>query len=228
SIAGFVLGAGLVVLLQTIMTEANFLSWGWRVPFILAAPLGLIGLYLRHAAEETPAFTQQLEKLNAEDRDALTSHPNVSFSEIFKNYRKPLMICVGMVLVTNITYYMLLTYMPTYLTGNLGYAEGHGVMIIIAVMIGMLFVQPIIGLTSDRIGRKPFFIIGCVGLLVCAWPAMRMIGSDQPGLIFLGLLLLAIALNCMIGVMAATLPALFPARIRYSALAGSFNIAIIV
>ncbi len=63
SIAGFVLGAGLVVFLSTMVGEDAFLDWGWRIPFYLAAPLGLIGLYLRHAAEETPAFTQQLAAL---------------------------------------------------------------------------------------------------------------------------------------------------------------------
>ncbi|AHV92687.1 sugar (and other) transporter family protein [Bordetella holmesii 30539] len=65
SIAGFVLGAGLVVLLQTLLGEGAFLEWGWRLPFFVAGPLGLLGLYLRHAAEETPAFTQQLEKNGA-------------------------------------------------------------------------------------------------------------------------------------------------------------------
>ncbi|KFL25744.1 glycine/betaine ABC transporter, partial [Devosia riboflavina] len=222
SIAGFVLGAGFVVLLQTVLTEADFLSWGWRLPFLVAAPLGLIGLYLRHAAEETPAFTQQLERLEQEDKSALQDRPAVPFAEIFTKYRKALLVCIGLVLVTNITYYMLLTYMPTYLSSSLGYEESHGVMIIIAVMIGMLFVQPLIGLTSDRIGRRPFILIGSVGLFVVAVPAFLMIISDRPALIFLGLLFLAVALNCMIGVMAATLPALFPARIRYSALASSF------
>ncbi|MGK9086231.1 glycine betaine/L-proline transporter ProP [Brucella intermedia] len=227
SIAGFVLGAGFVVLLQTLLSEGAFLSWGWRVPFLVAAPLGLIGLYLRHAAEETPAFTQQLERLEQEDKSALQERPRVPFIEILTRYRKSLLVCIGMVLVTNITYYMLLTYLPTYLTSNLGYSEDHGVMIIIAVMIGMLFVQPLIGLTSDRIGRRPFILIGSIGLFAVAIPAFMLIASDEPAQIFVGLLLLAIALNCMIGVMAATLPALFPARIRYSALASSFNIAII-
>lgn len=227
SIAGFVLGAGFVVLLQTFLSEAAFLSWGWRVPFLVAAPLGLIGLYLRHAAEETPAFTQQLERLEQEDKSALQERPTVPFTEIFTKYRRSLLVCIGMVLVTNITYYMLLTYMPTYLSSNLGYSENHGVMIIIAVMIGMLFVQPLIGFTSDRIGRRPFILIGSIALFVVAIPAFLMIASNETAQIFLGLLLLAIALNCMIGVMAATLPALFPARIRYSALASSFNIAII-
>ncbi len=228
SIAGFVLGAGLVVLLQTILQEPTFLEWGWRVPFFVAGPLGLLGLYLRHAAEETPAFTQQLEKMEKEDKDAIKERPGVSFREIFSKYRKALLISIGMVLVTNITYYMLLTYMPTYLSSSLGYTEEHGVLIIVVVMIGMLFVQPVVGFFSDKIGRKPFLRIGSIGLLLLAIPSYHFIGSDNTGLIFLGLLFIAIVLNCMTGVMASTLPALFPTRIRYSALASSFNVAIIV
>ncbi|QDQ86395.1 glycine betaine/L-proline transporter ProP [Alcaligenaceae bacterium SJ-26] len=228
SIAGFVMGAGLVVLLQTILGEARFLDWGWRVPFFVAGPLGLLGLYLRHAAEETPAFTQQLERMEQGDRDAIKERPGVSFREIFTRYRKALLVCIGMVLVTNITYYMLLTYLPTYLSSSLGYSEAHGVLIIIVVMIGMLFVQPVVGFVSDKIGRKPFLLIGSVGLFFLALPAFKMIGTDNTGMIFLGLLVLAVLLNCLTGVMASTLPALFPTRIRYSALASSFNIAIIL
>ncbi|MCZ8398350.1 glycine betaine/L-proline transporter ProP [Achromobacter ruhlandii] len=228
SIAGFVLGAGMVLMLQAAMSEAAFLDWGWRAPFFIAGPLGLLGLYLRHAAEETPAFTQQLEKMEQDDRDAVQERPKVSVREIFAKYRKALLVCIGMVLTTNITYYMLLTYMPTYLSGSLHYPEQHGVLIVVVVMVGMLFVQPGVGFVSDKIGRKPFFISGCLGLMVVAIPSFLLLGSDNIGLIFLGLLLIAIVLNCMIGVMAATLPALFPTRIRYSALAASFNVAIII
>ena len=228
SIAGFVLGAGLVVLLQTLLGDDSFLEWGWRAPFFIAGPLGLLGLYLRHAAEETPAFTQQLEKMEQADRDAIQERPTVSFREIFSTYRRSLLVCIGMVLATNITYYMLLTYMPTYLSTSLGYAEDHGVLIIVVVMIGMLFVQPIVGFFSDKFGRKPFLLIGSIGLLAIAIPAFKLIGQDNIGLIFLGLLLIAVFLNFLIGVMASTLPALFPTRIRYSALASSFNIAIII
>lgn len=228
SIAGFVLGAGLVVFLSAVVGEESFLDWGWRIPFFLAAPLGLIGLYLRHAAEETPAFAQQIERMEKEDREAIEDRPIVSFREIVREYWKSLSVCIGMVLVTNITYYMLLTYMPTYLSQSLGYSEDHGVLIIIVVMIGMLFVQPVVGFLSDRFGRRPFLLTGSAGLLLFSIPAFHLIASGKIAAIFTGLLVLAVLLNCMTGVMASTLPALFPARIRYSALAMAFNISIIV
>lgn len=136
--------------------------------------------------------------------------------------------CVGIVISTNVTYYMLLTYMPSYLSHNLHYSEDHGVLIIIAIMIGMLFVQPVIGLTSDRIGRKPFIIGGSIGLLALAIPCFILINSNVIGLIFVGLLVLAVLLNSFTGVMASILPAMFPTHIRYSALAISFNISVLI
>lgn len=228
SIAGFVLGAGLVVLISTIVGEDNFLEWGWRLPFFLALPLGIIGLYLRHALEETPAFQQHVEKLEAGDRQGLQEGPKISFKEIATKHWRALLVCVGMVISTNVTYYMLLTYMPSYLSHNLHYSEDHGVLIIIAIMVGMLFVQPVIGLLSDRFGRRPFILVGSVLLFFCSIPAFIMINSNVIGLIFAGLLLLAVILNCFIGVMASSLPAMFPTHIRYSALASAFNISVLV
>ncbi|KAK89340.1 proline porter II domain protein [Bordetella holmesii CDC-H635-BH] len=115
----------------------------------------------------------------------MQDRPTISFREIFSKYRRALLISIGMVLVTNITYYMLLTYMPTYLSNSLGYSESHGVLIIVVVMIGMLFVQPVVGFMSDKVGRRPFLLIGSIGVLVLAIPSFGMIASDNIGLIFL-------------------------------------------
>lgn len=228
SIAGFVLGAGVVVLISSVLGEAEFESWGWRLPFFLALPLGLIGLYLRHALEETPAFQQHVDKLEQGDREGLTHGPKVSFKEIATKHWRSLLTCIGIVAATNVTYYMLLTYMPSYLSHNLHYSENSGVLIIIAIMVGMLFVQPFIGFVSDKIGRKPFIIAGSIGLLFLAIPAFMLITSGKTGLIFAGLLILAVILNFFIGVMASTLPAMFPTHLRYSALASAFNVSVLI
>lgn len=224
SIAGFLFGAGIVVLLSSLLGDEMFHQWGWRIPFFLALPLGIIGLYLRHALEETPAFQQHLENENQKEIKA----PSLSAKEVMSKYGKSVLICTGLVIVTNVTYYMLLTYMPSYLSHNLNYSIDHGVLIIIAIMIGMLFVQPLIGFLSDKIGRRPFIIGGSIGLMILAYPAFIMINSNMIGFIFLGLLILAVLLNCFIGVMASILPAIFPTNVRYSALAISFNISVLV
>lgn len=228
SIAGFVMGAGVVVLISSVVGEQNFLDWGWRIPFFLALPLGIIGLYLRHALEETPAFQQHVDTMEQGDREGLQDGPKVSFKEIATKHWRSLLTCIGLVISTNVTYYMLLTYMPSYLSHNLHYSEDHGVLIIIAIMVGMLFVQPVIGMLSDRFGRRPFILIGSVALFALAIPAFIMINSNVIGLIFAGLLLLAVVLNCFIGVMASSLPAMFPTHIRFSALASAFNISVLV
>ena len=228
SIAGFVLGAGVVVLISTTLGEAKFEEWGWRLPFFLALPLGMIGLYLRHALEETPAFQQHVEKLEQGDREGLAGGPKVSFKEVATKHWRSLMTCIGVVAVTNVTYYMLLTYMPSYLSHNLHYSENRGVLIIIAIMVGMLFVQPLIGFVSDKIGRKPFIVVGSIGLFILAIPAFMLINSGKIGLIFAGLLMLAVLLNFFIGVMASTLPAMFPTHLRYSALAAAFNVSVLI
>ena len=225
---GLLLSTGLVSLISQLTTDEQFLSWGWRIPFFLALPLGIIGLYLRHALEETPAFQQHVDKMEQGDREGLQDGPKVSFKEIATKHWRSLLTCIGLVISTNVTYYMLLTYMPSYLSHNLHYSEDHGVLIIIAIMVGMLFVQPVIGMLSDRFGRRPFILIGSVALFGLSIPAFIMINSNVLGLIFAGLLLLAVVLNCFIGVMASSLPAMFPTHIRFSALASAFNISVLI
>ncbi|MEJ8677817.1 glycine betaine/L-proline transporter ProP [Plesiomonas shigelloides] len=226
SIAGFVLGAGVVVVLSSVLGEQRFMAWGWRLPFFLALPLGVIGLYLRHALEETPAFQKHCE--NLQQHSAADAPQPVSFAEIARGHWRSLLSCVGLVIATNVTYYMLLTYMPSYLSHNLHYPEDHGILIIIVVMLGMLFVQPVIGLLSDRFGRRPFVIGGSIGLLLLAVPCFMLITSGSLVLIFAGLLVLAVLLNAFTGVMASSLPAMFPTKIRYSALAIAFNISVLI
>lgn len=228
SIVGFVLGAGIVVLISAVVSETQFMEWGWRIPFFIALPLGVLGLYLRHALEETPAFQQHVDKLEQADRQGLQDGPQFSFRDIASKHWKSLLACIGLVISTNVTYYILLTYMPSYLSHNLHYSEDHGVLIIIAIMLGMLFVQPVMGMLSDRFGRRPFVIIGSIALLILAYPSFLLINSGQLSLIFAGLLMLAVILNCFTGVMASSLPAMFPTHIRYSALASAFNISILV
>lgn len=224
STAGFLLGAGFVTVITHFLGEDTMLDWGWRIPFLLAGPLGLIGLYLRSNIDETPAFEKHQEQRDKEDEEHGIS--KISFKHILLHHWKPLFICIGLVIVCNVTYYMLLTYMPSYLNHTLHYDESHGLILIIVIMICMLFIQPFVGLLSDKTGRRPIMMVASIGLLILSYPAFKLILNGETTHIFAGLMVIGILLSLLMGTMASTLPALFPTSIRYSALAISFNISV--
>lgn len=166
SLVGFVCGAGIVVLLSTMLGHESFNEWGWRIPFFLALPLGFVGLYLRNALEETPAFQKHVESLEEGSKQGLSEGPSVPFKEVARKHWRNLISCIGIVITTNVAYYMLLTYVPSYLTHDLHYSEDRGVLIIVVIMLAMLFVQPVMGLLSDKFGRRPFIIIGSIAMVL--------------------------------------------------------------
>ncbi|MCX7521614.1 glycine betaine/L-proline transporter ProP [Microbacterium sp. STN6] len=222
TLAGYVLGAGLVTILNAAMPPDTLLSWGWRIPFLVAGPLGVIGLYMRLKLEETPAFQKQQEQ--ASERESAKTPMLRLFAE---NWRA-LLVYVGLVLVFNVCDYMLLTYMPTYLTDTFGRSPTHGLLLIIVVMILMMCVITFGGRLSDLFGRKPVLMGGCIGFLVLSWPALKLVQSDNVWLSFAGLLLLGLVLVTFTSTMPSTLPALFPTVIRYGALSIAFNVSVSV
>ncbi|MEH3117796.1 MAG: glycine betaine/L-proline transporter ProP [Methylorubrum populi] len=220
TLGGYIAGAATVTALQFALSEADMLSWGWRIPFLIAGPLGLLGLYMRLKLEETPAF--QAHARETDERES--ERPGLR--TLFRLHWRPILHCIGLVLVFNVTDYMLLTYMPNYLTVTVGYHETKGLLLIIVVMLVMMPLNVVGGLLSDRLGRRPMIIGACTALIVLSVPSLMLVGSGHDGLIFLGLMLLGLALVCFTSSMPATLPALFYTPVRYSALSIAFNLSV--
>ena len=220
TLGGYIAGAGTVTALHMLLSSEQMLDWGWRIPFLVAGPLGLLGLYMRMKLEETPAFRAFAEE--AEKRE----HDRPGLRALFQVHGRQLLVCMGLVLVFNVTDYMLLTYMPSYLSVTMGYAESKGLLLIIIVMLVMMPLNIVGGVFSDRLGRRPMIIGACIALLVLAIPCLLLVGSGHDGLIFLGLMLLGLALVCFTSSMPSTLPALFYTPVRYSALSIAFNVSV--
>lgn len=226
AILGFIAGAAVVELITLYLGQASVEAWGWRIPFYMSLPLGLVGILFRNELEETPDFQQHA---NSEAKSGKSEEPTkVGFAEIITKYWRALLMCIGMVITTMIATHLMLTYMPSYLTGTLGYSAGSGVLIMMVAMIGMLFIQPAVGWLSDTIGRKPFFYAGSLGLIFLSVPAFWGLASGSAWSVFGALLSFAVIMNCFTGVLGSTIPALFPTAVRYSALASAFNIAVVV
>ncbi|UPG87949.1 glycine betaine/L-proline transporter ProP [Luteibacter aegosomatis] len=221
TLGGYIAGAGVVTALTSLLDARAMLDWGWRIPFLVAGPLGLLGLYMRMKLEETPAF-----KAHAEAMEGQGDMPSVGLRELVAVHGPQLLKCIGLVLVFNVTDYMLLTYMPSYLTVTLGYGEAKGLLLILIVMLVMMPLNVIGGHFSDRFGRKPMIVGACVAMFALAIPCMLLLGTGSDVLIFAGLMLLGVALVCFTSTMPSTLPALFYTPVRYSALSIAFNLSV--
>lgn len=222
TLAGYIGGAGLVTLMTAFLSSEDLLSWGWRVPFLIAGPMGLIGLYLRMRLEETPAFAAELEKASKKEKD----RPKIPLRVMLAGQWRALLLCVGLVLVFNVTDYMLLSYMPSYLTSELKYDETHGLLVVLGVMALMMIVQPFAGALTDRIGRRPVIAAGCVGFLALSVPAILLIRQGSLLAVALGMGALGLLLVCFTSAMPAALPALFPTKVRYGSLSIGFNVSV--
>ncbi|MFK0153581.1 glycine betaine/L-proline transporter ProP [Streptomyces sp. NPDC090493] len=219
TLAGYIGGAGLVTLMTALLSADDLTSWGWRIPFLIAGPMGIIGLYLRMRLEETPAFAAEVEK-------AESSRPKVPLREMITSQWPALLLCMALVLVFNVTDYMLLSYMPSYLTSELKYDETHGLLVVLGVMALMMIVQPFAGALTDRVGRRPVIAAGCAGFLFLSVPAVLLIRQGSLLAVGLGMGALGLLLVCFTAAMPAALPALFPTRVRYGSLSIGFNISV--
>jgi MHS family proline/betaine transporter-like MFS transporter len=208
---GTVLGAGLATAVQLGLSEEDLNSWGWRIPFLIAGPLGLVGFWLRSRLEDTPAFQA------AEAAGSTTASP---FKEVLANVWPQILQLVGFVVLLNVADYMLLTYMPTYLTQVLEISDTEALLILIGVMIVMMGLIGPVGALSDRVGRKPLLMASAVGYFVLSVPAFLLLGMKSVFPVIVGMVILGGLLLLMLGTIGSALPAMFPTRNRY----GGFSI----
>ncbi|NKX56891.1 MFS transporter [Arthrobacter mobilis] len=214
--AGLLLGSLFAAVLTGVLSAEQMTDWGWRLPFLLAAPMGLIGRYIRTKLEDTPAF-RELEK---EDHAA-----KAPVKSMFRNHWRQLLQAVGAVLLNAVGFYVILSYMPTYLSEELGMGATESYIattIALLTYIGFIFAT---GMLSDRFGRKRVLICASVLFILLTVPAFALLGTGN----FLVIVLVQILLGAMLTLNDGTLPSflaeMFPTKVRYSGFAVSFNLS---
>jgi MHS family proline/betaine transporter-like MFS transporter len=218
TISGFVVGAVLVTGLTAALGDDTMREWGWRVPFLIAGPLGVIGLWLRLRLPETPAFEREEVQVKESSgwervRDVVVGHT------------RTLLLAMALVLALNVTNYLVLTYMPNYLSGTLHYDTTHSLVLTVVTMLAMLLAIPFVGKLNDRVGRRPVLAAACGGYVVLSLPALWLLHQGSAVTILCGLLVLGLCQALFIGTTPATLPAMFPTAIRYTGMAIAYNVS---
>ena len=218
TLAGFTLAVAVVFALESAIGEQAMLDYGWRIPFMIALPLAMIGLYIRTKLEDTPVF-RELEEAG-ESESAATG----ALKDLLVRYWQPILALFGLVVALNVINYTLLTYMPTYLNTTIGMDSSSADTLAIVGQAIMMLLVPFAGALSDRIGRKPCWWISLIGIFVLAIP-MYMLMAQGLGWAILGFTVLGLIYLLQLGTISATFPAMFPTHVRFAGMAISYNVA---
>ena len=218
TLAGFSLGALLMLGCSLLLGEQAMHEWGWRLPFLVAAPLGFAGLYLRSHIEDTPVF-REIEAIGTKERGHLRE-----LRDLLRHFRGPLIVLGLLVVALNVVNYTLLSYMPTYLQLRLGLSSEQALYVPIVGMLFMMPFLPVAGALSDRFGRKPLWWASLSGLLVMAIPAYELMATGVDGAIG-GFVLLGLLYVPQLATISSTFPAMFPTHVRFAGVAIAYNVS---
>jgi MFS transporter, MHS family, proline/betaine transporter len=214
--AGLLFGSVFVAVMHAVLSTQQLHDFGWRLPFLLAAPFGLVGRYIRLKLEDTPKF-KALEGSHEVAKAPVT--------ELLSRHRGRMLIAFGVTCLNAVAFYLVLSYMPTYLSTEMGMSETASFVaatISLAAYIGLIFLM---GALSDRVGRKTMLIGASVLFALLTVPLFK----GLAGASFATIVLIQIAFGALLTLNDGTLPCflseIFPTRVRYSGFAFCFNAA---
>ncbi|MDD7917312.1 MFS transporter [Actinomycetospora callitridis] len=204
---GLILANLVFLVVSTSTTKEQFLSWGWRIPFLLSVVLIGVGLFVRARVDESPVFA----KLRAQR--ARRSAPMLS---VLRNQPRALLVAIGLFIANNMIGYLLIAFITSYGTRVLGLPSSTmlAVGIVGAVVWGVAIVWS--GAWSDRVGRRRVYLIGTIGLLVWSFPFFLLLDTASLPLMLLAVAVLGVGLGLTYGPQAAAYAELFPVDVRYS------------
>jgi metabolite-proton symporter len=217
--AGSLLSAGVLALIAGLQGEADFIAWGWRIPFLLSALLVAVGWYIRHRVEESPMFEKAL-------KDAKVP-PKLPALDVLRQRPWAIALGAGLRVGENISYYILTVFSLTFLVDV---AEETRATALEALLIGaavQFFAIPLFGRLSDRIGRRPVYAFGGLGLAAFSFAFFPMLASGDSALIVLAIVVGLVLHSAMYGPQAAFITELFPTRIRYSGVSIAYQLTAI-
>ncbi len=213
---GAVISSALIALITAGVTEEQLFAWGWRIPFLLGGLIGLIVLLMRFQFEETVLY--QTVKKRVKNKP--------SFFEYYKQLPyKPIVMAVLLTSIMAMSYYFVVGYFNAFLIETLHLPLNQVMMINFVCLLALTGLIPIMGIISDKLGRKPVLMSGIIGLILLIHPIFALLQQDEIYLVFMGEFIFVIIISSILATIPATLAEMFQVDNRNSGVSLGYNLS---
>ena len=224
--AGQLIANGVLAFLAVFQDDAAFLSWGWRIPFLISAVLVVVGLWVRLQVEESPLFTAARER--AETRASEGTVDKLPLLDVVRRYPREILTAMGARMAENVSYYIFTIVITTYVVEQLKLPKTFALnAVLIAAAIHFVTI-PMWGALSDRIGRRPVYLIGAVGVGVWAFAFFALLNTKNFALALVAVVVGLLFHGAMYGPQSAFFAELFGTKVRYSGVSIGYQLASII
>lgn len=217
AVVGFMAAGVMVLGLELALSDDAMGSWGWRVPFLMAFPLGAVGLYIRVRLEDTPEFR------------ALQAAGNLAQAPLREAlaYRRQLLVTMGIAALHGSAFYLVLTYMISFVSVTADLGPTVALLTALGAGSAALVLIPPVASLSDRIGRRPILVAASAGFAILIVPAFALIRSGLAGAV-LGQLILGALLGVLISTSIVSMAEIFPARVRAAGNSLAYTLSLMI
>lgn len=224
---GLLAGSMLATFMTASLSSEALTAWGWRIPFLMAGPLGLVVHYIRTKLADSPVYASMSEALENKQQVAsdTASEQTSPLHELFQHHAKALLISFGACVLNAVGFYTVLTYLPTYLSDTVGLASAQSSTITTICLV--LYVALVFGMghISDKFGRKKVLIGACAAFILLTVPAFLVLNTAQFWPVLIVELAMCATLTANDGTLSSYLTETFPTSVRFTGFAFSFNLA---
>ncbi|GGU59602.1 MFS transporter [Lentzea flava] len=214
---GNLLATAVLAVLAAVQSDADFLAWGWRIPFLLSGVLVVIGLWIRLQVAESPVFLEAQKKA--------PKHEKAPVFELLRHNWREVLVAMGARLAENVSYYVITAFILVYVTTGLGLSKSVGLNAVLIASAVHLVTIPVWGHLSDRFGRRAIYLVGAVGMAVWVFAFFALLDTRDPVLITLATTVGLVLHGAMYGPQAAFFSELFGTRVRYSGASIGYQLA---
>jgi len=213
---GLLLANGTLSLMGAVTSDATFLSWGWRVPFLLSGLLVVVGLWIRLTIEESPLFRE------IEASDAKVRAPII---DVLRRYPRQVLLAIGARVGVDVAFYTFVLFITTYLVTYLKLPKSYALNAVLIAAAGQVLLIPWFGRLSDRFGRRPVYLFGAVGAGIWVFVFFALLDTRNFALIVLAAVIALLFHAAMYGPQASFIAEMFPTKIRYSGASMGYQLA---